>query len=484
MPSRAKRKKASQRSATGQAAARSQPSARGGPGQPARGVAAAQPDAGPGAATSEQTLPPGLARRRGQAQPPADDHGLAPGRLASRAPGGPGAAGGSATQVRPRTDTVAGQAPTGQAPDGASDDMPSWAVKALEEVLTCSCWLDPGEHGEPFSATIRFSGRRTPVAGKPQPADAFRQEETVTGIVPGSGPVAITAEVRGLSPGEWEVAARPAGRTPHRPLPLPGQDDGGAGKAPWPRRVAVRDIAAAPVRTARAPFAKVPGIVRFAYAGLIALGVLVGLGVEVLLLKHDHYAAGGPLLSSLAAVAAGVVGAKVWFITEQRGRKLDGWCIQAFIAGAAIVVVAAALAGVGAPPGAFIAAAATAVLLGMAIGRPGCFWAGCCAGRPTAARWGIWSSDRRLGCRRYPAQLLEALAALVIGLGVLSFVLLAGLARSGPIAVAGLAAYTLGRQFILPLRAEPPRRWRYGRQVTTAAAAVALVASVVVLGLH
>jgi phosphatidylglycerol---prolipoprotein diacylglyceryl transferase len=445
MPSRAKRKKASQHSATGQAAARSQQPARGGPGKPARGAAAAQSDAGPGAA------------------------------------------GGSATPVRPRSDTVAGQGPAGKAsvgpaPDGASDDMPSWAVKALEEVLTCSCWLDPGEQGEPFSATIRFSGRRTPVPGKPQPADAFRQEETVTGIVPGSGPVAITAEVRGLHPGDWAVTARPTGRAPYRPLP--GQDEDGARKAPWPRRVAVRDITAATVRTARAPFAKVPGIIRFAYAGLIALGVLVGLGVEALLLKHDHYAVLGPLLYSLAAVAAGAAGAKVWYIAEQRGRKLDGWCIQAFIAGAAVVVVAAAFAGVGAPPGAFLAAAATAVLLGMAIGRPGCFWAGCCAGRPTAARWGIWSSDRRLGCRRYPAQLLEALAALVVGLGVLSFVLLAGLARSGPVAVAGLAAYTLGRQFILPLRAEPPRRWRYGRQVTTAAAAIALVASVIVLGLH
>jgi len=63
---------------------------------------------------------------------------------------------------------------------------------------------------------------------------------------------------------------------------------------------------------------------------------------------------------------------------------------------------------------------------------------------------------------------------------VLSFVLLAGLARSGPVAVAGLAAYTLGRQFILPLRAEPPRRWRHGRQATTAAAVIALLASIIV----
>jgi phosphatidylglycerol---prolipoprotein diacylglyceryl transferase len=116
----------------------------------------------------------------------------------------------------------------------------------------------------------------------------------------------------------------------------------------------------------------------------------------------------------------------------------------------------------------------------MSIGRPGCFWAGCCTGRPTAARWGIWSSDRRLGCRRAPAQLLEALAALVSGLAVLIVVLIEGLARSGPAGVVGLAVYTLCRQAILGLRAEP-RMWRYGRPVTAAVAAIALIVGIVLL---
>jgi phosphatidylglycerol:prolipoprotein diacylglycerol transferase len=117
----------------------------------------------------------------------------------------------------------------------------------------------------------------------------------------------------------------------------------------------------------------------------------------------------------------------------------------------------------------------------LAIGRPGCFWAGCCTGRPTAARRGIWSSDRRVGCLREPAQLLEALAALVIGVAVLAVVLRAGLERGGPAAVAGLAAYTLSRQFILGLRSEPPLRWRYGRQVTAAAAIIVLIAGLALL---
>ena len=66
-------------------------------------------------------------------------------------------------------------------------------------------------------------------------------------------------------------------------------------------------------------------------------------------------------------------------------------------------------------------------------------------------------------------------------MAVLATVLLAGLQRAGPAAVAGLAAYTLSRQFLLGLRSEPPLRWRYGRQVTAAAAAATLIASVALL---
>lgn len=96
---------------------------------------------------------------------------------------------------------------------------------------------------------------------------------------------------------------------------------------------------------------------------------------------------------------------------------------------AATVAVATPLAGLSIPLGAYLGAAAPDLLIGMAIGRPGCFWEGCCAGRPTASPGGIWSSDRRVGCRCVPAQLLEARLSLFIGLVALAVVLLAGMAR-------------------------------------------------------
>jgi phosphatidylglycerol:prolipoprotein diacylglycerol transferase len=368
-------------------------------------------------------------------------------------------------------------------PADPADDVPKWAAKAVEELLTPTYWLDPGESGEPFSATIRFSGRRTDVTGKPQPRDSFWQEETVNGIIPGSGPVAITAEVRGLNPGDWTVTARSVARTggrSYRSYPPPGHDPAGVYRVPAPRRVEIPTEAPATVHTSTLLRSKVPGVIRFAYATLVGLGVLVGLGLEALLLNHGHYTLFRPMLFSVIAIIAGVIGGKTWYIAVHRGKKFDGWCIQGFVAGAAVVVAAAALAGPGIPAGAYLAAAAPALLIGMSIGRPGCFWAGCCTGRPTAARWGVWSSDRKLGCRRAPAQLLEALSALISGGAVLIVVLVDGLARSGPVAVVGLAAYTLARQFILGLRAEP-RVWPYGRRVTGAIAALALIAGIILL---
>ena len=368
-------------------------------------------------------------------------------------------------------------------PADPTDDVPKWAAKAVEELLTPTYWLDPGESGEPFSATIRFSGRRTDVTGKPQPRDSFWQEETVDGIIPGSGPVAITAEVRGINQGDWTVTARSVARTggrSYRSYPPPGHDPAGVYRVPPPRRVEIPAEAAATVHTSTLLRSKVPGIVRFAYATLVGLGVLVGLGLEALLLSHGHYTLFRPMLFSVIAIIAGVIGGKAWYVAVHRGKKFDGWCIQGFVAGAAVVVAAAALAGPGIPAGAYLAAAAPALLIGMSIGRPGCFWAGCCTGRPTAARWGVWSSDRRLGCRRAPAQLLEALSALISGGAVLIVVLVDGLARSGPVAVVGLAAYTLARQFILGLRAED-RVWPYGRRVTGAIAALALIAGIILL---
>src|SRR6266568_9566999 len=152
--------------------------------------------------------------------------------------------------------------------------------------------------------------------------------------------------------------------------------------------------------------------------------------------------------------------------------------IQGFIVSAPVAAVIM-LAALHISIGVFLDVTAPGLLVAMAVGRVGCFFAGCCGGPPTASRWGVWSSDQRVGVRRIPTQLLELLLALSLGLGVLVAVLRHG-PSGGAFFVGVLAAYILGRQGILHLRAEP-RKTRQGGLVTAALAALVLFAAVILL---
>ncbi len=77
-------------------------------------------------------------------------------------------------------------------------------------------------------------------------------------------------------------------------------------------------------------------------------------------------------------------------------------------------------------------------------------------------------------------QPLEPALAVAAGLAALAVVLLLRPALTGSVAV---AAYTLGRQFLLGLRADPPRRSPRSGLVTAAAAAAVLIASITVFAL-
>ncbi len=132
------------------------------------------------------------------------------------------------------------------------------------------------------------------------------------------------------------------------------------------------------------------------------------------------------------------------------------------------------------PIGGFLDASAPALFFGVAIGRFGCFFTGCCAGRCTASRWGAWSSDRRVGARRVPTQLLESAAGLLIGV-VSALLVVRGMpSLHGTIFVGAVAAHTLIRQFLLPLRAERHKS-SLGASLTAAAAAVVLLGDAVLL---
>ena len=350
---------------------------------------------------------------------------------------------------------------------------------AVQEILAVTYWFDPAPHPGPYPVTVRFSGRRVDVIGRLQSGDRFVQDETIEEVVPGSGPISLTTRVRGINPGEWLVTARMLGSA----YPAHGPREQGnttpVAGPPGPiarfwRRWAPSAESAEHVRTCPTPFARVPGIFPGIWGAMVTLGIAVAL-----VISRDPLAVGPVWTVSLVAIAVGIAGAKGWFIVLHRHEhRIEGWCIQGFITGA-ILAVTILLVVLDMPVGVFLDVTAPGLLVAMAVGRVGCFFAGCCGGPPTASRWGVWSSDQRVGARRIPTQLLESVLALSLGLGVLVALVSHGPA-GGAFFVAGLAAYTLGRQGLLRLRAEP-RKTRLGGLATSALAALVLVAAIVLL---
>ena len=132
------------------------------------------------------------------------------------------------------------------------------------------------------------------------------------------------------------------------------------------------------------------------------------------------------------------------------GRRLVG---HGFLIVAPVAAISALLV-LNLPIGAFLDSVTPGIFFAVAIGRLGCFFTGCCAGRSTRSRWGVWSSDRRVGARRIPAQLLESATGLLLG-STAAFLVLNDASRvPGLMFVAAIVAYIVVRQFLLRLRAE------------------------------
>jgi len=379
--------------------------------------------------------------------------------------------------AKPRSDVVQTNIPA-QTSGGFTTLLESVA----QEILAVTYWFDPAPQPEPYSVTVRFSGRRVDVKGRMQAGDRFTQDETIEKVIPGSGPISLTARVRGINAGEWAVtahileSAHPARGPREQMNAIPVGSPLHPAARLW-RRWAPPPESTETMKTCLTPLAHVPGILPGIWGAMVTLGMVAALALQAIVIAADHLTLDSWWVVTLVAIAVGIAGAKAWYIVLHRRAHLkNGWCIQGFIASAPLVAVIM-LAALHIPIGVFLDATAPGLLVAMAIGRMGCFFAGCCGGPPTASRWGVWSSDQRVGARRIPSQLLETALALSLGLGALVAVLSHGPA-GGAFFVAGLAAYTLVRQGLLRLRAEP-RKTRLGGLATAALAALVLITAIV-----
>lgn len=361
------------------------------------------------------------------------------------------------------------------------------ASDAEAEGLCVTHWFESGTDGAPYSAFVRFSGTRVGSGGRPRAGDSFVKEETVNGIVPGSGPVSVTTWVSGITPGEWIVTAELTRTSSGRSRPSDHRVRNGGRTLPraawsW-RRWSVSEASFNPVKTNWAPvtrFTRIPAVIHGSWISLIAVGVFVGAVVQTAIVAQENVSVDAMLILDALALAAGIVGGKVWYAASQprpwrqsliEGMSVDGFLLAA-VAAAAITMVALSL-----PMGVVLDASTPGLFFGVAIGRWGCFLTGCCAGRCTRSRWGVWSSDRRVGARRIPTQLLESATGLAIGLVAIGLLLLSAHRPSGLVFVAAIGAYVLARQFLLRLRAEAHSAAR--AQVTAAVAALVIVAAAV-----
>jgi phosphatidylglycerol---prolipoprotein diacylglyceryl transferase len=359
------------------------------------------------------------------------------------------------------------QAPRGRAAVAAPPPVTTQAEQLQSEGLAVTVALDPGHAGDPYPATVRFVGRRTDVRGKPMPGDTFTKDERIDRVVPGSGPISVTTWAYHLNRGTWDVTAELIRGQPGGGAPAPrGRGRGHTlPRATWSwTRWRLTDAPFGAVRSTSgiaARLSSVPAVIHGSWSALVGLGIVVGTLVQILLLSREGVAEPWQvLLVTAVAVAAGLIGAKVWYavLRPRRWRQsmAEGWSVDGSIVAAPLAGLVVILA-MGLPPLTFLDASTPAFFFGVAIGRLGCFFTGCCAGRCTASRFAVWSSDRRIGARRIPTQLLESAIGLVLG-GILTLLVVNGIPPvDGVVFVVGIGTYLVARQVLLRLRAEARR---------------------------
>lgn len=360
-------------------------------------------------------------------------------------------------------------------PDGPVQVM-SWNCNQLEGVephaLGLTYWFEAAQTGDPYPVSVRFAGRR--VAGDEAPGvkDSFETVRTMTRVVPGSGPIAWTNRVRDVAPGTWDVTATPV------VVKAPDGTPGPVPPVPMPQGSSTGTTAFQPVVNVRAP-----GVRIGAWPALVSTGALVALILQWVLGSQRELPVGRLLVVSLIASLLGLVGAKIYYLSTHRETKVKALTAGMSIQGFVIVAISTLVLGswvAGIPVGEALDVTAPGLLFGMTIGRLGCFFGGCCVGLPTASRWGIWSSDRGVGVRRIPVQLLESAMAGTVATATLLAVLLLAPSPDGLLFLIGLSAYTFGRQVLFPLRGIP-RKTAHGRVATMVVTGLVLLSSVLTL---
>jgi phosphatidylglycerol:prolipoprotein diacylglycerol transferase len=155
------------------------------------------------------------------------------------------------------------------------------------------------------------------------------------------------------------------------------------------------------------------------YVAAYAIGVVA----FAVMARRRGIATDGIAVLACAGLLGGALGAQVvqWMAGGVPGKSLLGGIAVGYLA----VIYAKRRLGIVRPTGDLFAVALSA---GEAVGRIGCFFAGCCYGKATTLPWGVYDH----GALRHPTQLYSSLAA------ALTLALLIYLERKGALPENGL----------------------------------------------
>jgi phosphatidylglycerol---prolipoprotein diacylglyceryl transferase len=221
----------------------------------------------------------------------------------------------------------------------------------------------------------------------------------------------------------------------------------------------------------------VRGVPIWSYPTLLYVGLVCGFYVMYAVAPSVGMQRMPAATATLIMFVPAIVGARIWFVLDHWAvyrhdlrriwRHSDGGMTLYGGLVLALVLSPVILAPFGLRFAAFWDGATFTILVGMVFTRIGCLLNGCCSGRRSDGRLGLWLPDHTgRWQRRYPVQLLELASALVLLCG--SAALLEIGTPRGTIFVFALVGYVAARFAIDPLR-ERSTDGAVGRPVALAA---------------
>jgi phosphatidylglycerol:prolipoprotein diacylglycerol transferase len=176
-----------------------------------------------------------------------------------------------------------------------------------------------------------------------------------------------------------------------------------------------------------------------------ALGYGTGIGAFAWMARRRKLATAGIMALLWAGLIGGLVGANLaqWIVGGTAGKTVLG----AIAGGYLSVALYKRYLGITRPTGDLFAVAMCA---GEAVGRWGCYFGGCCYGKPSHVAWAIWQH----GAWRHPTQIYLSLASLLV-LGCLLLFEKTDPRENGLFYLQGLL-YCLARFVIEFFRETPP----------------------------